>query len=43
MLTVYNVFSYSVNIRTDMEYGTEGRDGNWTGMVGEVVRGVSYC
>ena len=33
-------FRYELNIVKDGEHGSRSADGNWTGMVGEVQRGV---
>lgn len=34
-------FKYNVHLVKDGKYGTKDERGNWFGMIGEVVRGVS--
>lgn len=34
-------FKYNVRLVKDGKYGTKDERGNWAGMIGEVVRGVS--
>lgn len=34
-------FKYRVQLVKDSSYGRQDENGNWNGMVGEVVRGVS--
>lgn len=35
-------FKYNVRLVKDGKYGTRDERGNWVGMIGEVVRGVSF-
>lgn len=35
-------FKYNLKLVKDNRYGTLDPSGNWNGMIGEVVRGVSY-
>lgn len=34
-------FGYNVRLVKDASYGRQDENGNWNGMIGEVVRGVS--
>ncbi|TNN84005.1 Glutamate receptor U1 [Liparis tanakae] len=34
-------FKFKVQLVKDASYGRQDEDGNWNGMIGEVVRGVS--
>lgn len=34
-------FKYKVQLVKDKSYGRQDENGNWNGMIGEVVRGVS--
>lgn len=34
---------YKVHLVKDSAYGRQDESGNWNGMIGEVVRGVSAC
>ncbi|XP_015931204.1 glutamate receptor ionotropic, delta-2-like [Parasteatoda tepidariorum] len=34
-------FKYNVNVPPDREWGRQTKDGNWTGMIGQVFRGES--
>lgn len=34
-------FKYKVHLVKDNRYGTSDSSGNWNGMVGEIIRGVS--
>lgn len=34
-------FKYKVQLVKDSSYGRQDESGNWNGMIGEVVRGVS--
>lgn len=34
-------FKYRVHLVKDSSYGRQDESGNWNGMIGEVVRGVS--
>lgn len=36
-------FSYQLHLVKDGRYGNLDASGNWSGMIGEVVRGVSAC
>lgn len=36
-------FKYKVQLVKDGSYGRQDENGNWNGMIGEVVRGVSTC
>lgn len=36
-------FSYQLHLVKDGRYGNLDASGNWNGMIGEVVRGVSVC
>lgn len=35
-------FRYKVHIVKDSRYGAVDSSGNWNGMIGEVIRGVSH-
>lgn len=35
-------FKYNLKLVKDNRYGTMDPSGNWNGMIGEIIRGVSY-
>lgn len=36
-------FNYTLHIVKDGKYGSKDPEGNWNGMVGEIIRKVSQC
>lgn len=40
LASILNI-AYEFQLVNDRRYGRKGHDGNWSGMVGELVRGVS--
>lgn len=36
-------FKYNMKLVKDGRYGAKDASGNWSGMIGEVIRGVSLC